>query len=535
MSFFDYFRLRNGNGHAPSQASLNEAVAASVSALLDERLARMTEAWGDWVDPRDAFRDSLNGETWFALGGGKSEEDRSKTPSQWSQQTLNEARQQCRLLAAENEYAVNAHHNRINYLVGWGHEYSVLSADKDDERADLCENVQAVIDEWTKAEHWGCRQAEIVLRCDRDGECFLRFFDGPDGLRLRFIEPAQVYCPQQRAHRPECSWGIETEPDDVETVVNYWIDEQPIPATEVQHRKRNVDSNVKRGQPLLWPVRRQLRRLRQVNDNMAVGSAIQTQIGMVTEIAGASKSALEDYRSARAVQQTTQNALTGRTDYYSETRPKEVINNDKVTRSFPFSNTRYDGFVTVAQHFLRGIAAMLVMPEFMFTSDASNANYSSTMVAEGPAVRQFERQQYQLVEEDKAVMERVIAWGIEYRGLPADTLELVKIECEPPSLAVRDKLQETQVREAESRNGILSVQTWSMLAGYDYDDEQAKIEGHKERQPDVMLPGLDDATGPDGRPLSGVMPPQLANSAAAAAAAAAGRVKQQGDDANQDD
>ena len=34
---------------------------------------------------------------------------------------------------------------------------------------------------------------------------------------------------------------------------------------------------------------------------------------------------------------------------------------------------------------LRAIAARLVMPEFMLTSDASNANYASTMVAEGPA------------------------------------------------------------------------------------------------------------------------------------------------------
>ena len=42
---------------------------------------------------------------------------------------------------------------------------------------------------------------------------------------------------------------------------------------------------------------------------------------------------------------------------------------------------------------LRAIAARLVMPEFMFTSDASNANYASTMVAEGPAVRMFERLQ----------------------------------------------------------------------------------------------------------------------------------------------
>ena len=40
------------------------------------------------------------------------------------------------------------------------------------------------------------------------------------------------------------------------------------------------------------------------------------------------------------------------------------------------------------------------MPEFMFTSDASNANYSSTLVAEGPAVKMFERLQASMIEQD---------------------------------------------------------------------------------------------------------------------------------------
>ena len=48
------------------------------------------------------------------------------------------------------------------------------------------------------------------------------------------------------------------------------------------------------------------------------------------------------------------------------------------------------------------------MPEFMLSSDASNANYASTMVAETPAVRMFERLQAQQVEDDRAVFCRVI-------------------------------------------------------------------------------------------------------------------------------
>lgn len=60
---------------------------------------------------------------------------------------------------------------------------------------------------------------------------------------------------------------------------------------------------------------------------------------------------------------------------------------------FPATGIDAGSFVTILQAELRAIAARLVMPEFMFTSDASNASFSSTMVEEGPAVKMFERLQ----------------------------------------------------------------------------------------------------------------------------------------------
>jgi len=39
------------------------------------------------------------------------------------------------------------------------------------------------------------------------------------------------------------------------------------------------------------------------------------------------------------------------------------------------------------------IAAGVQFPEFLLTSDASNSNYASTLVAEGPVVRAFKRHQ----------------------------------------------------------------------------------------------------------------------------------------------
>ncbi len=36
-------------------------------------------------------------------------------------------RDQCRALAAGNEFAINAHENRVSYLVGAGHDYHVTT------------------------------------------------------------------------------------------------------------------------------------------------------------------------------------------------------------------------------------------------------------------------------------------------------------------------------------------------------------------------------------------------------------------------
>ena len=49
------------------------------------------------------------------------------------------------------------------------------------------------------------------------------------------------------------------------------------------------------------------------------------------------------------------------------------------------------------------------MPEFMLTSDASNANYSSTMVAEGPAVKMFDRLQHEMLGDDIELLVACVA------------------------------------------------------------------------------------------------------------------------------
>ncbi|HYO25878.1 MAG TPA: hypothetical protein VEQ85_13125, partial [Lacipirellulaceae bacterium] len=139
---------------------------------------------------------------------------------------------------------------------------------------------------------------------------------------------------------------------------------------------------------------------------------------------------------------------------------------------FPAAGVNASAFVTVLQAELRAIAARLVMPEFMFTSDASNANYSSTLVAEGPAVKMFERLQATMKHDDCQVMWRVIANAVAAGRLPADVRRRVELQVSLPSLHVRDQLREVQIERIAFEHGILSAQTWSQRLGLDYDQEQ---------------------------------------------------------------
>jgi hypothetical protein len=66
-----------------------------------------------------------------------------------------------------------------------------------------------------------------------------------------------------------------TDEKDVETVIAYYVDGEAVDPAEIQHRKANVDANVKRGIPTWWPVSSNLRRAEKLLRNMTTVAEIQ--------------------------------------------------------------------------------------------------------------------------------------------------------------------------------------------------------------------------------------------------------------------
>jgi hypothetical protein len=227
-------------------------------------------------------------------------------------------------------------------------------------------------------------------------------------------------------------------------------------------------------------VRKNLRRAEKLLRNMSIVAEIQSAIALIRKHRGATRSGIEQFVASTAVAGVSDPGhSSGRTRHYSQYGPGTILDAPAgLEYDFPARGLDASSFVAVLQAELRAIAARLVMPEFMFTSDASNANYSSTMVAEGPAMKMFERLQASLIEQDRAVMWRVVDNAVAAGRLPQNVRDLVEIQIIPPSLHVRDQLRQTQVDRIAFDSGILSPQTWSQHLGLDYDQEQKNLAVH---------------------------------------------------------
>jgi hypothetical protein len=121
------------------------------------------------------------------------------------------------------------------------------------------------------------------------------------------------------------------------------------------------------------------------------------------------------------------------------------------------------------------------MPEYMISGDASNANFSSTLVAGSPfsearkADQQFYKRHF-LSLLWKAIRIHVESGRFVKAGIGRDqfddVLKLVRIDCECPTVDVRDPKNAVDSDKVMVDGGIMSERTWAARNGLDFDKEQ---------------------------------------------------------------
>lgn len=455
---------------------------------------KLLEAESSWldniVDPRDAYIDDVTGESWRPLGGNgmfdeESEPFRTEDELTW-------IRRKSRSVLSKNPYAENLLKNLIAFTIGKGHNYCCSPKDGVSDVATarkLAKKLQMYVDRLLKYNKWKKRQKEAYRRLHRDGEVFYRIFPQKHGYcRFRFVEPSDIYTPTEWSDDESADFGIKTDPEDVETIEWYFVNGEEVSEHLMQHRKINVDMNCKRGLSSLYCVMANLDRAGKLLRNMSTVVEIQSSIAMIRKHTGTS-TAVRNFVSNQATFRRT-NQETGETRNYKKIRPGSILDTKQGTEyEFPSIGLNPAAPVGVLSAELRAIASSQSQPEYMVGSDASNANYSSTMVAESPAVRHFEQEQEEVIEMDLELIWTSIEYAIDAGLLPPEIKQMVEILVEAPKLVARQIAEEAQSDDVYMRTRVKSPQTVAGELGLKYEREQRNWREFDDANPDLnMLP-----------------------------------------------
>ena len=346
---------------------------------------------------------------------------------------------------------------------------------------------------------------EILERILRDGEMFLRFFKPENTSNphlIRFIDPKEI-----KDLTGKWSYGIETDPDDVETVISYHRSysingvqkTEIIPADEIIHFKINVDSNEKRGVSFFVGIAKYIVHYSNwLNDRIHLNKIR----GMFALVGSPNKSSITSTKDL--FEDATNSQKSSYDSDFKKKAPKsgsaiftKGIDWDFKAPNLQAGDTQHDG---------RAILLMIAastggLPEYMVTGDASNSNYASTLVSEAPGIKLFESFQDILEKVIFEMFDKVIERGIKTQTLPEKT-EQTKINPKTlqevkeilPTLTTckinfqilihRDLLEVTKALSLQVETGVCSKKQMTEELGRDF--EQTQLEIAKETKQDSL-------------------------------------------------
>lgn len=249
-------------------------------------------------------------------------------------------------------------------------------------------------DEIADANHWERRHKDIVRDTYLLGEWFTYLVEDREaesGWRIRGIEPLEIT-------------DIDTDPMDVETVRAYvreipWSIDLPasvdrqirLDPEEVVHTRVNTVGNDLRGTPVLFTALRYLRYCEKFLQSRHFLNLMRARLPVIRKVIGTAT----DLANQKATTRTLP-------------PPGSVVyENQGAEWQFPELNVEGSEAKPDFRHLLLAIAASVSLPEYLVTGDASNANYSSTLVSEAPMVRFFQDFQARFCADFRGMIRRI--------------------------------------------------------------------------------------------------------------------------------
>ena len=517
-----------------------------LSNMANAMLMAITEGFGEPVDTREwAYDDASFG---FGRAGQpvlftslNDRDDGKYLPIYQTEYDLRAIRAEARNVMAMSGALAGAVETLSNYTFGKGFKFSVQKSANcpagiaPEMVANLVVMCQKIIDKFLLDNHFQSNMdRELDCRCREDGESFVELSINPVGkIIAEFDESDQICQPSNPAPiedwlelNQEWKWswtfGVHTKKRCPSDALGYHVvydtsgdDWDYVPCHRMLHVKRNVPRNVKRGVSDLYWVANDVQRELKIRKNTADASALQSAIAWFRQHAkGVTPQAVQGMINGQAVATRQQATTTGtRPTKQGKLRSGTVVDIPEGLEVLPgpMGAERNPNFLLVAQYVSRAIATRWQMPEHMFTSDASNANYASTLAAESPFTKAREADQRFYAEAFIELLWKVLRLAQECGKLASNIkcellMQMLEIKCDPPRVAVRDELQTVMRLKEEVAMGLTSPRTASGEIGRDYD--QQLEEGAKP----TLVAGGAPAPGQPGTPVvpvEGGMPTEM--------------------------
>ena len=472
---------------------------------LADPLMESGPGFGDWIgnDPRYGDPDYQDSGYPIDLTGDR--QGGMDRPVFQNEIDLARIRGMGRWLCNEIPPAIGVQRNLVNYVIGSSWSYEATAKDEADKK--LAESVNVFIEDWIEHNAFvGGLDREIYRRDIRDGETLASLVRelGDDGMSRCEIEevsglkqPAdtrdleafitrrfRIPCDECRTDwtfgvhslwgRPWAVFGYHVVRDGAGNDWDY------IPEYRAEHfRSSATDRNVKRGVSEYWPVERHLRKGDKVFTATADGSAVQARIAWIRELAEgharSTVSPVDGYVPVSSLGAPRQVQAVNYTSPVSITVPA-----GQKYLAGPMGSQRNPNLILAGQAVLRLAGVRWCMPEWMVSGDASNNNFSSSLVAESPFVKSAEAEQHTFKRQAVSLLWKAVRIAFEAGrfdiGSFAELRRRVMLNATPPEIATRDPLQKSQQDEIQIRAGIKSRRTAAQEDGLDFDEQVANME-----------------------------------------------------------
>lgn len=295
---------------------------------------------------------------------------------------------------------------------------------------------------------------EWVRRFFLDGETFLYL------PTMTFIDPSMVVEPTIYGN---ASYGIEWDyaGKEIAFFVKKGTNIFRVDGGYILHTD-DTDDDQKRGLPYLLTAQKKLEDYDNLLDFRVQLNKIRSSIALIRKHT-ASSDKIKSFADAR--KETTMTDSSGRSFRGKYIKPGEILDVG-INTTYEFLNPKVDA--TDVKEDLRAIrlcaSASTGLPEFMITGDASNSNYASTMVAEGPGEKEIEDWQNFFGEELIEIWKYVTGDQMppEIRFLP---------------IISRKTKEETDRNKTLFEAGVISLDEWRRRENVDSEKMELEING----------------------------------------------------------